>query len=402
MSLHPSFAAKCAASSRLMCSARLLSYQVHDVLGITSRQFRDPSTGDVPVKISWKSTDPGIKMALVISALVIAATAGCRAEVPFFLGNDQFLVRVATTCDEQLAKFGPRFDSSARVDSIRADGQEFLAQEGLIDEFNQRWVPPPGYNDATSAGNVFMKIGVGLLRRTRITPYRFADTYPIEARATTKLIFRNQMLAIFEQSLPLTDGWGYRYRKSYAVDTRTRRITITYELESLSFKEIEIDQYNHNWPQPPRRPPGFSEPRSPSAQQAFFTARPARTSSSSKKSRKSPLTSPTHRMAVCRKAEPSCLMEVNIFPLPAISPPPGFRSLLRTTFWLRRSLPASESARITLPSGGAAMNLRRLLHCHIRTADNELSPDLSRRGDSASVHTGTRRAHYRHASIRIP
>ena len=230
-----------------MCSARLLLYQVHDVLGITSRQFREPSTGDVSVKISWKSTDPGIKMALVISALVIAATAGCRAEVPFFLGNDQFLVRVATTCDEQLAKFGPRFDSSARVDSIRADGQEFLAQEGLIDEFNQRWVPPPGYNDATSAGNVFMKIGVGLLRRTRITPYRFADTYPIEARATTKLIFRNQMLAIFEQSLPLTDGWGYRYRKSYTVDTRTRRLTITYEIENLSFKEIEIDQYNHNW-----------------------------------------------------------------------------------------------------------------------------------------------------------
>jgi hypothetical protein len=92
-----------------------------------------------------------------------------------------------------------------------------------------------------------MKIGVGLLRRTRITPYRFWDAYPIERQATTKIVSRDNRNVTFEQMLPTSEGWGYRYRKSYAVDPDKRKIEITYELENLSLQEIEVDQYNHNW-----------------------------------------------------------------------------------------------------------------------------------------------------------
>ena len=189
----------------------------------------------------------GRRWLLVMSAIAIASTKTSKADLPFILGNDQFQVRVTTGEAGLFAKFGPRFDTSARVDSVKAGKEEFVAEEGLIDEFNQRWVPPPGYNDDSSAGNVFVKIGVGMLRRTRIAPYRFADAYPVEVLAATKTIFRDNARAIFEQVLPFSNGWGYRYRKSYFVDPDKRRIEITYELENLCLKEIEIDQYNHNW-----------------------------------------------------------------------------------------------------------------------------------------------------------
>lgn len=177
---------------------------------------------------------------------MLAATP-CRAGDPFLLGDERFQVRVVPGDSGLFAKFGPRFDTSARIDSVKSDGEEFLAQEGLVDEFNQRWLPPPGYDQAPSPGNLFMKIGVGLLRRTRITPYRFWDPYPLVTSAKTEIVSRDDRSVVFEQVIPPSGDRGYRYRKSYVVSPEQHRVEITYELENLGSQEIEIDQYNHNW-----------------------------------------------------------------------------------------------------------------------------------------------------------
>lgn len=177
---------------------------------------------------------------------MLAATP-CRAEVPFLLGDERFQVRVVPGDDSLTAKFGPRFDTSARIDSVQSDGEEFLAREGLVDEFNQRWLPPPGYDEAPSPGNLFLKIGVGLLRRTRITPYRFWDPYPLITSAKTELVSRDDRSVVFEQVMPPSGTGGYRYRKSYVVSPEKKRVEIAYELANLGSQEIEIDQYNHNW-----------------------------------------------------------------------------------------------------------------------------------------------------------
>ncbi|MFZ4780031.1 MAG: hypothetical protein ACOYM3_32145 [Terrimicrobiaceae bacterium] len=183
---------------------------------------------------------------LIVGISMLAATP-CQAEDSFLLGNDLFQVRVVPGDGGLSKKFGPRFDTTARIDSIKSDGVEFVAQEGLVDEFNQRWVPPPGYDDVPSPGNVFMKIGVGMLRRTRITPYRFWDSYPLVQPAATRNISRDDMRATFEQVMPSSGDLGYRYRKSYEVDPDRRAVEITYELTNLGCKGIEFDQYNHNW-----------------------------------------------------------------------------------------------------------------------------------------------------------
>lgn len=184
---------------------------------------------------------------LLIAGIVIFISAPCRAGAPFLLGDDRFQVRVVPGGDGLSEEFGPRFDTTGRIDSVKADGVEFVAREGLVDEFNQRWVPPPGYDGVPSPGNVFMKIGVGLLKRTRITPYRFWDPYPVIVPATTKTVFRNDRSAVFEQVLRGPKDLSYRYRKTYDVDPEKQTVTITYELENLGCREIEFDQYNHNW-----------------------------------------------------------------------------------------------------------------------------------------------------------
>jgi hypothetical protein len=185
-------------------------------------------------------------LARVAALFLAAATLTSAGEPHLLLGDANFAVRVARDPASLTARYGHRFDTTAHIDSVQAKGMEFLGEEGLVDEFNQRWVPPPGYNDAPLE-NAFLKIGVGLLQRTRITPYRFWEPHPVLTHAPTRLISHDQTHACFEQTLPRQGAWGFRYRKTYTVNPARRQITILYELENLSLHPIEVDQYNHNW-----------------------------------------------------------------------------------------------------------------------------------------------------------
>lgn len=186
-------------------------------------------------------------LARVAALFLAGATFAPAGEPPLLLGDANFAVRVIRDPASLTARYGHRFDTTARIDSVQAEGMEFLGEEGLVDEFNQRWVPPPGYNDAPPLENDFLKLGVGLLQRTRITPYRFWEPYPALTLAPTRLISHDQAHARFEQTLPRQGPWGFRYRKTYTVNPARRQITILYELENLSLHPIEVDQYNHNW-----------------------------------------------------------------------------------------------------------------------------------------------------------
>lgn len=179
--------------------------------------------------------------------LLVGATATPAGESPLVLGDGSFTVQITQDPASLTARYGHRFDTTARIDSVQVEGLEFLGEEGLVDEFNQRWIPPPGYNDAPPLKKTFLKIGVGLLQRTRITPYRFWEPYPAVTLAPTRLLSHDREHACFEQILPRQDTWGFRYRKTYTVTPGRRQITISYELENLSLHPIEVDQYNHNW-----------------------------------------------------------------------------------------------------------------------------------------------------------
>ncbi|PTX98820.1 hypothetical protein DB345_03625 [Spartobacteria bacterium LR76] len=175
--------------------------------------------------------------------LPLGVVAEARDDGGFWLGDGSFRAHVAADADGLREKYGPRFDS-IRVDRVEGGGVEFLGEEGLVDEFSSRWSPPPGYDEGFEGG--FLKIGVGLLRRMRVTPYRFWDQYPVLQAATTELVERSALQAVFEQRLD-AGRWRYLYRKTIAVDPSRGRVEISYEFQNTGRECISFDQYNHNW-----------------------------------------------------------------------------------------------------------------------------------------------------------
>ena len=85
---------------------------------------------------------------------------------------------------------GPRFDWSGIVGCASLNGHTFFGEwfnrydpegndavTGPAEEFRHP-TSELGYDDA-APGGLFLKIGVGLLRRTDEKPYRFGGAYPI-------------------------------------------------------------------------------------------------------------------------------------------------------------------------------------------------------------------------------
>lgn len=175
--------------------------------------------------------------------LPLGGVAETASDGGFWLGDDSFRVHVAADAEGLREKYGPRFDP-IRVDRVDRGGLEFLGEEGLIDEFSSRWSSPPGYDEGFEGG--FLKIGVGLLQRMRVTPYRFWDPYPMLQSVATDLVERSPLRAVFEQRLE-AGRWKYVYRKAVTVDPLRNRVEISYEFQNCGRERVEFDQYNHNW-----------------------------------------------------------------------------------------------------------------------------------------------------------
>jgi hypothetical protein len=156
-------------------------------------------------------------------------------------------VTVQPGLEEWIPRWGPRFDTTAAVVSVEVEGEEFLCQGGLADEFNPRFVPPPGYIEAR-LGDPFLKIGVGILLSRLEENYLFDNPYQVERLApNTRIPQEEANEAAFSQSIDSGLGWAYAYTKTYVVDPAARTLTIRYRLENTGTKPLLVEQYNHNW-----------------------------------------------------------------------------------------------------------------------------------------------------------
>lgn len=182
------------------------------------------------------------RLALFCVTPLVSAT-GASADPGLWLGDGSFRARVVADAEGLREKYGPRFDP-VRVERVQRDGLEFLGEEGLIDEFGSRWSPPPGYENGFEGG--FLKISVGLLRRTRITPYRFWDPYPVLTPAVSRMVEHSALRAVFEQRFD-AGRWRYVYRKAISVDPARGQVEICYAFQNTGREALAFDQYNHNW-----------------------------------------------------------------------------------------------------------------------------------------------------------
>ncbi len=132
-------------------------------------------------------------------------------------------------------------------DSITGPVEEFRSPEGA-----------QGYS-AAAPGGLFVKIGVGVLRKAGDTPYQFGYTYPLvdPGKWTVKSSSRKVR---FEQTLASPTGVRYRYVKVLSVSRDGSRLTLHHTLTNLGAKPIVTDVYDHDFFMLDGRPtgPGFS------------------------------------------------------------------------------------------------------------------------------------------------
>ncbi len=172
------------------------------------------------------------------------------------LDNDE--IRVSIYLPDPVRGYyrGARFDWSGIIEHVDTPHHRFYAPvhathdpqlhdcvSGPAEEFAM--VEPMGFDEA-EPGDSFVKIGVGLLRKGDESEYRFNGDYEI-VRAGKWEIERETDRVDFFQDLTGERGWAYRYLKTVRLVPDAPELIIAHRLENSGTKDIDIDNYNHNF-----------------------------------------------------------------------------------------------------------------------------------------------------------
>ena len=147
---------------------------------------------------------------------------------------------------------GTRFDHAGVFRRIEYKGEAFADEwfadydpyrhdclTGPVEEFSQN-----GY-DETLPGGIFLKPGVGLLRREDDSPYDWFHRYEIvdEGERTLKT---DGVSAVFGQRLS-GDGFAYKYSKTVAIEREDGIFSIRHRFHNKGKRAISGYVYNHNF-----------------------------------------------------------------------------------------------------------------------------------------------------------
>ncbi len=129
------------------------------------------------------------------------------------------------------------------VEEFRIDGGP-MVRSGPADRMS---VPPGaiGYADA-KPGDLFLKPGVGVLRKVDDKPYQFGFLYPIvdTGKWTTKIKSHS---ILFRQVLRGPQGYAYIYEKELILDKNDSVMTLEHRLRNTGKKTIDTKVYDHDF-----------------------------------------------------------------------------------------------------------------------------------------------------------
>ncbi|GAC1416097.1 MAG: hypothetical protein NVSMB62_05210 [Acidobacteriaceae bacterium] len=102
-----------------------------------------------------------------------------------------------------------------------------------------------GYDEA-APGGLFLKPGVGVLRRIDSSPYRFGAPYPIVDHGRWSARIRSDSIT-FRQDLRSSIGYAYRYEKILSLDRRGNVLSLQHHLLNRGSKPIDTAIYDHDF-----------------------------------------------------------------------------------------------------------------------------------------------------------
>lgn len=124
-------------------------------------------------------------------------------------------------------------------DAITGPVEEFRTADDNADD--NAW----GYQHA-KPGEPFVKLGVGVLRRTNDAPYKFANAYPlIDGGKWTTRTTRDS--ATFTHHLKGPSGFAYVYTKVLKLEKNRPVLVLEHELKNTGTAPIETDVYDHDF-----------------------------------------------------------------------------------------------------------------------------------------------------------
>lgn len=148
---------------------------------------------------------------------------------------------------------GTRFDWAGAFKSLTYKGHSFVDQwfdtydPKLHDAINgpaEEFVPL-GYTEA-KPGGTFVKIGVGLLRKSADKPYSFATYYEV-ADFGNRTIERHKDRVVFTHDLIDSTGYGYSYRKTVKLTSGKPELVLEHTLKNTGRLPIKTSVYDHNF-----------------------------------------------------------------------------------------------------------------------------------------------------------
>jgi hypothetical protein len=139
---------------------------------------------------------------------------------------------------EWFSKYDPMLN-----DAITGPVEEFRSPDSEI-----------GYNDPANHG-LFLKIGVGVLRKLDDTPYKFGGAYPI-VDGGQRAIHTGKRSITFTQTLHTTFGYAYRYEKTVELDRHGAILSLHHKLKNLGTKPLQTDVYDHDFFMLDQKPTG--------------------------------------------------------------------------------------------------------------------------------------------------
>lgn len=128
-------------------------------------------------------------------------------------------------------------------DSITGPVEEFRSEEGAI-----------GYN-AAKPGELFVKPGVGVLRKIDNSPYKFGYTYPLVDSGKWTVHVKHRSVT-FQQKLTGPNGIAYIYTKTLTLDKHGSVMTLQHSLRNTGSAPIDTSVYDHDFFMLDGRPTG--------------------------------------------------------------------------------------------------------------------------------------------------
>ncbi len=215
----------------------------------------------------------------LMSALAVAGASGQSTP-----GNPQYELSNGTTKivfhlpDPQNGFYrGTRFDWAGVIAELRSQGHTYFDQwfsrvdpsvhdftydgselvvgpctgaTGPVEEFSAL-----GYDEA-KAGGTFVKIGVGVLRKSEEAKYDSLHLYEMVDPGKWHIKKAKHSIEFSQDIQDASSGYGYHYEKTMELATDKPVLTIKHQLTNQGARPIRTEIYDHNFLAIDRQPPG--------------------------------------------------------------------------------------------------------------------------------------------------